>query len=73
MTVLLFSYGAIDGKAASKDSFPGLNFLAVAGPTFNSVIPPFRWSDHEGELVPEFRPIETFDFQPFNVTWNEQE
>ena len=62
-------YGALDAKLASKDSFPLLNFTAVAGPTHDQQ-PPFSWkSTNIPEPKPNFLPIETFDFEPFHQNW----
>ena len=59
----------MDAKLASKESFPGLNFLAVAGPTHQQH-PPFSWSQTKiTEKKPTYLPIDTFDFEPFNHTW----
>ena len=62
-------YGALDAKWASKDSFPLLNFTAVAGPTHDQQ-PPFSWkTTNIPDKKPEFLPIENFDFQPFHHNW----
>jgi hypothetical protein len=66
--LVLCSYGALDAKIASSSSFPSLSFLAVAGPTHDAH-PAFSWSTTNVTPVPKFRPIDTFDFLPFNVTW----
>ena len=64
-----FRYGALDAKMASKYSFPGLNFTAVAGPTHDQH-PPFSWSKTSiPDEKPTFLPIDTFDFEPFDHTW----
>ena len=66
---LHFRYGALDAKMASKYSFPGLNFTAVAGPTHDQH-PPFSWSKTSiPDEKPTFLPIDTFDFEPFDHTW----
>lgn len=30
---------------------------------------PFAWSTTQLESVPDFRPIDTFDFEPVDVKW----
>lgn len=66
-----FRYGALDAKMASKSSFPSLGFLAVAGPTYDESKgqPPFQWSNTNIDGIPDFRPIDRFEFLPFNHTW----
>ena len=72
---LSFSYGALDAKVASSSSFPSLNFLAVAGPPHagdsdnGNSLAPFKWSTTDIDGVPDFKPIDTFDFGPVNHTW----
>ena len=62
-------YGALDAKIASKVSWPSLNFTAVAGPEHDRH-PPFSWSKTNiPDKTPEFLPIDTFDFEPFNQEW----
>ena len=64
-----WGYGALDAKWATKDSFPFLNFTAVAGPTHDRH-PPFSWNTTNiTDKIPNFLPIETFDFEPFEQKW----
>ena len=59
----------MDAKIASKDSFPSLEFTAVAGPTHDN-FPPFKWSETKVTPVPEFKPIDEFNFEPIKFTWD---
>ena len=71
-------YGALDAKVANSDSFPSLEFTAVAGPPHGN-FPPFKWSDYPQEYldsnniksfpIPKFRPIDEFNFQPIIHKW----
>ena len=59
--MIYFRYGALDAKMASKYSFPGLNFTAVAGPSHDQH-PPFSWSKTNiPDKKPSFLPIDTFE------------
>jgi len=63
------AYGAIDAKVVSATSAEVLGFLAVAGPTTGKQsLPPFSWSS-SGFPVPDFAPVNTYTFQPFQVMW----
>ena len=66
----IYSYGALDAKIASGKSFPGLEFTAVAGPTHDNY-PPFKWSDTniKEDAIPNFRPIDEFNFTPSIHRW----
>ena len=71
-------YGALDAKVANVDSFPSLEFNAVAGPTHGN-FPPFKWSDISKEYlqqnniksfpIPKFKPIDEFKFYPIKHKW----
>ena len=71
-------YGALDAKVANVDSFPSLEFTAVAGPPHGN-FKPFKWSDFPQEYlernnidsfpIPNFRPIDEFDFKPIMHKW----
>ena len=63
-----FRYGSLDAKIAGKESFPSLVFESVAGPTTDDH-PPFDWETTNIKPIPEFRPIQKFDFKPHNHTW----
>ena len=43
-------YGALDAKVANIDSFPSLEFTAVAGPPHGN-FPPFKWSNISKEYL----------------------
>jgi len=62
-------YGALDAKVASKESFPSLEFMAVAGPTHGDRHAPFRWSHTNLPNIPAFKPIDEFNFQPIVHKW----
>ena len=63
-------YGAIDAKVLSSTSAEILGFSVVAGPTTSQgSLPPFSWSS-SGFPVPDFTPVKTFDFLPFQLVWN---
>ena len=64
----LCSYGALDAKASDKTSFPSLEFTAVAGPTHDQH-KPFKWSDTNIEGIPDFKPIDEFNFSPVRHKW----
>ena len=59
----------IGAPIASKNSFPKLDFTAVAGPTHDQH-PPFSWAttNLQGDK-PSFLTIETFNFTPFHHNW----
>ena len=71
-------YGALDAKVANVDSFPSLEFTAVAGPPHGN-FPPFKWSDISKEYleqnniesfpIPKFKPIDEFNFHPIMHKW----
>ena len=68
-TYISYVFMYMYAKIASKYSFPGLNFTAVAGPTHDQH-PPFSWSNTSiPDEKPTFLPIDTFDFEPFDHTW----
>ena len=43
--------------------------MAVAGPTHEN-FPPFKWSETKVTPVPEFKPIDEFNFEPIKFTWD---
>ena len=60
-----FRYGALDAKVARlSTSIPDLVFKAVAGPTHNEDLKPFKWTSTGVKPVPKFRTIDEFDFEP---------
>ena len=59
----------MDAKVANKESFPSLEFTAVAGPTHDE-FPPFKWSDTLVTPIPEFKPIDEFNFEPIKYKWD---
>ena len=58
-------YGALDAKVANVDSFPSLEFTAVAGPPHGN-LKPFKWSDFPQEYL-ERNHIESFPIPKFNI------
>ena len=64
-------YGAIDTKIAAASSVEDMRFLAVAGPTTEGGWPPFSWMDSGfgRDLVPDYRPIDKWNFTQEWVDW----
>ena len=40
----------------------------MAGPTHDN-FPPFKWSDTSLTPIPEFKPIDEFNFEPIKHKW----
>jgi len=62
-------YGALDMKFVTKQLLKTQQFYAVAGPTHGPDMPPFSWRDTNLTNIPQYIPIEVFDFQPIVHTW----
>jgi len=63
-------YGALDMKFVSARLLPSQQFTAVAGPTHGPTMPPFSWLNTNLTSIPDYRPIEVFNFQPFTTEWS---
>ena len=47
-----------------------LDFIAIMGPTFNSNIPPFVWSESDfDKKVFHFGQPDRFEFPPYKTNW----
>lgn len=68
-------YGALDMKMVSRRLLKhGQSFIAVAGPTHGPHMPPFSWitTNLTKDYIPQYRPIQVFDFDPFEIDWDLQ-
>lgn len=62
-------YGALDMKFTTRRLAEKGDFWAVAGPTHGPEMPPFSWLNTNLTSIPDYRPIEVFDFQPAVTEW----
>eukprot|EP00092_Neocalanus_flemingeri_P103747 GFUD01132790.1.p1 GENE.GFUD01132790.1~~GFUD01132790.1.p1 ORF type:complete len:586 (+),score=132.83 GFUD01132790.1:1-1758(+) len=66
------AYGALDMKFVSKKLIKSQQFYAIAGPTHGPDMPPFSWLDTNLTNIPDYTPIQVFDFQPIVHAWTMQ-
>ena len=62
-------YGALDMKFVTAALAKSQKFYAVAGPTHSEGLPAFSWKDTNLTSIPDYRPIEVFDFEPSIHDW----
>ncbi|GAB6033388.1 Putative phospholipase B-like 2 [Chamberlinius hualienensis] len=67
-----YAFGAIDMKTTNFSMFKTLQFIAIGGPT-HETLPPFRWRTYEeaiGEMVKHDGQPDLWDFEPVLTVWN---
>jgi hypothetical protein len=67
------NHGGIDMKLTSHSMMGSLEFISVAGPTYDNQ-PPFRWSEADfGKTTPHLGQPDLFMFKPIQHKWGTRE
>lgn len=62
------SHGGTDAKVVSSAMVSSLDFVAVGGPTSDS-LPPFQWSKSDFANLSHVGQPDLWDFKPFRTRW----
>lgn len=63
------SHTATDMKLTTADLITKLQFIAVAGPPYNTYLPPFQWSKSDYRNLPHLGHPDVFQYQPVLFKW----